>query len=226
MPPATYLKIFIPTLVVTLFFFFTSAYISTKLGAMPWPIVFSIVVSAGLLRLFSRHVNRHDVNMAQAGGTIGGLMAAAVAFVLPGLYLRPSQHLPSVWVLSLLAVAGGLLGVLLSDRVRPRYIEEAALPYPTGLAGGELIREGFDRGALFTFVVMAGLLTDAFTFLRDQLDHYVIPVTIGSVVRPAATVYQPLQVKPVDPLVGLRPGHLKKTGRLRYSILLSAPHHF
>lgn len=159
-----------------------------KLGAMPWPIVFSIVVSAGLLRLFSRHVNRHDVNMAQAGGTIGGLMAAAVAFVLPGLYLRPSHPpvggLPSVWVLSLLAGVGGLLGVLLSERVRHRYIEEAALPYPAGLAGGELIREGFDRGALFTFVVMAGLLTGAFTFLRDQLDLYVIPVTIGSVLLP------------------------------------------
>ena len=113
MPPATYLKIFITTLVVTLFLFFTSAYISMKLGAMPWPIVFSIVVSAGLLRLFSRHVNRHDVNMAQAGGTIGGLMAAAVAFVLPGLYLRPSSPpaggLPSVWVLSRLAGAGVLL---------------------------------------------------------------------------------------------------------------------
>jgi len=91
MPPATYLKIFITTLVVTLFLFFTSAYISMKLGAMPWPIVFSIVVSAGLLRLFSRHVNRNDVNMAQAGGTVGGLMVAAVVFVLPGLYLRPSQ---------------------------------------------------------------------------------------------------------------------------------------
>ncbi len=188
MPPVTYLKIFITTFVVTLFLFFTCAYISMKLGAMPWPIVFSIVVSAGLLRLFSKRVTRHEVNMAQAGGTIGGLMAAAVAFVLPGLYLQPSNpptgELPSVWVLSLLAGAGGLLGVLLSDRVRPRYIEKAALPYPAGQAGGELIREGFDRGALFSFVVLAGLLTGAFTFLRDQLDLYVIPVTIGSVLLP------------------------------------------
>lgn len=178
------LKIFAATVVVTLFLFFTSAYISMKLGAMPWPIVFSIVVSAGLLRIFSRRINRHDVNMAQAGGTIGGLMAAAVAFVLPGLYLRPSADLPSVWVLSLLAGAGGLLGVLLSDRVRPRFIEEEALPYPAGRAGGELIREGFDRGAMFTFVVLAGLITGVFTFLRDQLDLYVVPVAIGSVLLP------------------------------------------
>ncbi|MFB0515455.1 MAG: OPT/YSL family transporter, partial [Candidatus Neomarinimicrobiota bacterium] len=178
------LKIFATTLVVTLFLFFTSAYISLKLGAMPWPIVFSIVVSAGLLRLFSKKINRHDVNMAQAGGTIGGLMAAAVAFVLPGLYLHPPQNLPSVWTLGLLAGAGGLLGVLLSDRVRPHYIDQENLPYPAGRAGGELIREGFDRGTLFAFVVLAGLLTGAFTFLRDHFDIYLVPVTIGSLLLP------------------------------------------
>ncbi|GAG35783.1 unnamed protein product [marine sediment metagenome] len=50
MSPVTYLKISITTLVVTLFLFFLSAYISMRLGAIPWPIVFSIVVSAGLLR--------------------------------------------------------------------------------------------------------------------------------------------------------------------------------
>jgi uncharacterized oligopeptide transporter (OPT) family protein len=177
-------KILFSTLIVTWFLFFTSAYISMKLGAMPWPIVFSIVVSAGLLRLFNREVSRHDVNTAQAGGTIGGLMAAAVAFVLPGLYLHPAGILPSIWILSLLAGAGGLLGVLLSDRVRQRYIDELALPYPAGQAGGELIREGFDRGTLFTIVVMAGLITGVFTFIRDELDLYVVPVTIGSVILP------------------------------------------
>ncbi|UCD37985.1 MAG: OPT/YSL family transporter [Fidelibacterota bacterium] len=182
MPLKYYIRIFAATLVVTLFLFFTSAYISMKLGAMPWPIVFSIVVSAGLLRLFSRQINRHDVNTAQAGGTIGGLMAAAVAFVLPGLFLLPPENLPATWIISLLAGTGGLLGVLLSDRVRHRYIDELALPYPAGRAGGELIQEGFDRGTLFTFVVLAGLLTGAFTFLRDQLDLYLIPVTIGSIV--------------------------------------------
>ena len=180
----TTVRILFATLIVTWFLFFTSAYISMKLGAMPWPIVFSIVVSAGLLRIFSREISRHDVNTAQAGGTIGGLMAAAVAFVLPGMYLHPIGELPSIWILSLLAGAGGLLGVLLSDRVRQRYIDELALPYPAGQAGGELIREGFDRGALFTIVVLAGLLTGIFTFLRDALDLYVVPVTIGSVILP------------------------------------------
>ena len=177
-------KVLGTTLVVTLFLFFTSAYISLRLGAMPWPIVFSIVVSAGLLRGVSPKANRHDINMAQAGGTIGGLMAAAVAFVLPGLYLQPSHDLPSPLVLSLLAGVGGLLGVLLSDRVRPRYMKEAALSYPAGQAGGELIREGFERSPLFNTVLLAGLVTGAAVLLRDQLGLYVVPVTLGAVVLP------------------------------------------
>ncbi len=176
---ASTLKILFVTLLVTLFLFFTSAFISLKLGAMPWPIVFSIVVSAGLLRLISRQPNMHDVNMAQAGGTMGGLVAAAVVFVLPGMYLQPLADIPSVGLLSLLAGTAGLLGVMLSDRVRHRYVEELGLPYPAGQAGGELIREGFDRGALFRLVVLAGLLTGALTLLRDHLDLYVVPVALG-----------------------------------------------
>ncbi|MEE9162197.1 MAG: OPT/YSL family transporter [Candidatus Neomarinimicrobiota bacterium] len=184
MPAGSLVKILGVSVIVTLFLFFTSAYISLKLGAMPWPIVFSIVVSAGLLRVVSRQANKHDVNVAQAGGTIGGLMAAAVAFVLPGLYLYPAQELPPVVVLSLLAGVAGLLGVLLSDRVRPRYVEQAALPYPAGQAGGELINEGFSGGTLFKLVLLAGLLTGAFTLLRDQLGFYVVPLTLGGVVLP------------------------------------------
>lgn len=185
MPVASYPRILMVTILVTWFLFFTSAYISLRLGALPWPIIFSIVVSAGLLRLTGRGVNRHDVNMAQAGGSVGGLTAAAVAFVLPGLYLAvPAESLPSPWHLAILATAGGLLGVLLSDRIRPLYIDSGNLPYPAGKAGGELIREGFDQSRLFGLVLMAGLVTGAFVLLRDAFDLYVIPLAIGATVLP------------------------------------------
>lgn len=110
MSPVTYLKIFTTTLVVTLFLFFTSVYISMKLGAMPWPIVFSIVVSAGLLCLFSRHVTQHEVNMAQAGGTIGG--EGIVGFVTATLATTTPANLTIFRLVGaglLLLAAGGIL---------------------------------------------------------------------------------------------------------------------
>lgn len=170
---------------VTLFLFFTSAYISLRLGALPWPIIFSIVVSAGLLRLSGRNVNRHEVNIAQAGGSIGGLVAAAVAFVLPGLYLisTPAQ-IPSPWLLAALAAAAGWLGVLLADRVRPVYIDNNSLPFPAGLAGGNLIHEGFNQSRLFTAVVVAGAATALFALGRDALDVYIVPITIAGIALP------------------------------------------
>lgn len=173
------------TAAVSLFLFFTSAYISLRLGAMPWPIIFSIVVSGGLLRLTGSEFNRHDVNVAQAGGTIGGLIAAAISFVLPGLYLTSTSiSIPSPWYFAGLAGAGGMLGVLLADRARPIFIDAGDLPYPAGRAGGELIKEGFNRSRLFRFVVVAGLLTGAFALLRDHAGLYIIPVTIGGTVLP------------------------------------------
>ena len=185
MPVASYPRILLVTVLVTLFLFFTSAYISLRLGALPWPIIFSIVVSAGLLRLTGRGLDRHDVNIAQAGGSIGGLTAAAVAFVLPGLYLTtPTDSLPSPWHLAILATTAGLLGVLLSDRIRPLYIDRGNLPYPAGKAGGELIREGFDQSRLFGIVLMAGLVTGAFVLLRDALDLYIVPLAVGATMLP------------------------------------------
>ncbi|MCH8326932.1 MAG: OPT/YSL family transporter [Candidatus Marinimicrobia bacterium] len=170
---------------VSLFLFFTSAYISLRLGALPWPIIFSIVVSAGLLRLTGRDVNRHEVNVAQAGGSIGGLVAAAVAFVLPGLYLGTAfPDTPSPWLWAALAAVAGWLGVLLADRVRPLYIDDPALPYPAGRAGGELIRAGFSHGKLFAVVVAAGAATGLFALVRDALDIFIIPVTIAGTVLP------------------------------------------
>ncbi len=70
------LKPIISAVIIAVFLFFTSAYIALKMGALPWPIIFSIIVSSGLLKIFGG-LSTNKVNIAQAGGSIGGLMAAA-----------------------------------------------------------------------------------------------------------------------------------------------------
>ncbi len=169
----------IATSAVALFLFFTSAYISLRLGALPWPIIFSIVASAGILRLTGKDLDRHQINTAQAGGSIGGLVAAAVAFVLPGLYLQADLTMPPIWAMSLLAVVSAITGILLAYRVRHQYIEVENLPYPAGRAGGELIKAGFDHGQLFKYVVVTATIMAAFTLTRDALDLYIVPLALG-----------------------------------------------
>ena len=135
---------------LSLFLLASSTYIAVKIGALPWPIVFSVIVSGGIIKLLNRRrpVNIHEINVAQAGASIGGLIAAGIAFTIPGiLYLNQSQGLqidwPNPWLLGLLTALAALLGVLLSIPLKQTFIDQEQLPYPAGTAGAE---SGCPRG--------------------------------------------------------------------------------
>ena len=58
---------------LSLFLLASSSYIALKIGAMPWPIIFSVIVAGGILRLGGKSANVHEINVAQAGASVGGL---------------------------------------------------------------------------------------------------------------------------------------------------------
>ena len=64
---------------LTLFLLTSSSYIAIKIGAQPWPIFFSVIISGGVLKVLSgsQKTSVHEINVAQAGASIGGLVAAA-----------------------------------------------------------------------------------------------------------------------------------------------------
>jgi uncharacterized oligopeptide transporter (OPT) family protein len=107
---------------LSLFLLMSTSYIALKLGAAPWPIIFSVIVSGTIIKFLNRKrdINIHEINVAQAGGSIGGLVAAGITFTLPGLiYINQTQgldiELPESWILSLLFATAGVLGLILSD---------------------------------------------------------------------------------------------------------------
>lgn len=159
---------------LSLFLLMSSTYISIKLGALPWPIIFSVIVSGGIIKLFNRskESNIHEVNAAQAGASIGGLIAAGLAFTVPGiLFLNQTRHLhipwPNPWVLGILTVVAGLLGILLSVPLKYTFIDEEKLPYPAGTAGAELLKLGKTGGKQLFFIMMVGSAAAIFALLRD-----------------------------------------------------------
>ena len=156
---------------LTLFLVSASSYIALRLGALPWPIIFSVIVSGAILKWFK--TTTHEINVAQAGGTIGGLLASGVVFTIPGiLYLQRTEGLdisiPAWWVLALICVAGGILGVLLSIPVRRAFIDEEDLPYPSGAAGAEVLKAEYYGGEHAYLVAIVGLLAGIFAISRDM----------------------------------------------------------
>ncbi len=159
---------------VSLFLLTSSTYIALKFGLLPWPIIFSVIVSGGLLKLVNRgkSVSIHEINCAQAGSSIGGLIAGGIAFTVPGiLYLNQARNTelawPNPWFLAFLTVTAGLLGLLLSVPLKYRFVDEEQLPYPAGTAGAELLRAGKAGGKQLAMIVSVAAAAGAFALLRD-----------------------------------------------------------
>jgi len=171
------LKTIIIAVIIAVFLFFTSAFIALKMGALPWPIIFSIIVSAGLLKLFNA-LTPHRVNIAQAGGSIGGLMAAAVVFTLPGLILENPNFISHGWLV-LTCASAAILGIGLSIPLREEYIVKQNLPFPAGRAGGEVIKTVFNQDHRFGLMIIFVILAALFTLGRDALDWNYIDLGVA-----------------------------------------------
>lgn len=159
---------------LTLFLAASSSYIALKLGALPWPIIFSVIVSGGLIKILSgrKPVDIHEINVAQAGASIGGLVAAGIVFTIPGIiFLNEKHHLqidwPDPFMLALVTVCAGLLGVLLSVPLKQTFVDREKLPYPSGTAGAELLKLGKTGGRLLLKITLIGALAAVFALLRD-----------------------------------------------------------
>ncbi|MEE9171215.1 MAG: OPT/YSL family transporter [bacterium] len=159
---------------LALFLLASSSYIAIRMGALPWPIIFSVIVSGGIIKVLARarKVDIHEVNVAQAGGSIGGLVAAGIVFTVPGiLYLNQTRGLeiawPNPWILGLLTSMAGLLGILLSMPLKYAFIDRDKLPYPAGTAGAELLKLGKTGGRQLLMILIIGAAAAAFALLRD-----------------------------------------------------------
>ena len=159
---------------LSLFLLASSSYIAIKIGALPWPIIFSVIVSGGIIKLLtkSQRLNVHEINVAQAGASIGGLVAAGIVFTVPGIiYLNQTRNLDIAWpnpyLLGLLTAVAGLLGILLSVPLKYTFVDEEQLPYPAGAAGAELLKLGQTGCRQLFFILMCGTAPAVFALVRD-----------------------------------------------------------
>ena len=172
------------TILLSIFLAIISTYIALKISALPWPIVFSVVVSMGILTAIrGKKTSSHEINVAQAGGTMGGLIAAGIVFVIPAIiFLNQNTNynlpFPSIYELVTIAIFGGLLGVSLSMPIRRVLIDEENLPYPSGLAGAEIIKSGDEGGTKALVLLNAALLAAVYAVVSNLALPPIITITI------------------------------------------------
>ena len=142
-----------------------NAYLGLRAGltiSTSIPVAVMTVAAFQTLKKFGGTSNILEANMAQTVGSASSSVASGVIFTLPALFLW-GLH-PSLMQMTLLAMSGGLLGVLFMIPLRRFLIERehGKLPYPEGTAcahvlvaneaGGNQARNvfiGLGAGALY-----------------------------------------------------------------------------
>lgn len=176
----------------------SSLYTALKLGALPWPIFFVVLLALFTLRVcarFGRSTNINEANVSATMMSAGAMVAGGIAFTVPGLYiLMPDAELPFV-TLALAALAGVALGCVGTALFRRYFIQDIELSFPIGTGAAETLKASFDGGknAVVLFVsagiaLVIAFARDLFALLPPLLFSWVrIPgVTFGVYCSPMA----------------------------------------
>ena len=128
------------------------------------------VISMGILRGIMRTGTILENNIVQTIASAGESLAAGIIFTIPALVITGVWDGFDFWSVTLIAVLGGMLGVLFMIPLRRALIiEEKELVYPEGVACAEVLKTGEAGGSGIGFVFGALGIGAIFKFLISGL---------------------------------------------------------
>lgn len=179
----------------------SSVYTALKMGALPWPTIFTSITALVLLRAAGR-TSLNEANVTQIIMSAGSMVAGGLAFTIPGVWMLGLDAELSWIEIGGVALAGTLLGLVCTALIRRRFVEESDLEYPIGTAAAETLMASRAGGAtgkrLFGSMAAAG----AWCALRDVAG--VVPAMIGALPIPGVAfgIYNSPMLLSVGFLVG------------------------
>ena len=151
-----------------------NAYLGLRVGLTVSASIPAAVISLGVIRVIMKKNSILESNMVQTIGSAGESLAAGAIFTMPALFLWAEEgkiDMPGYLEITLIALFGGILGVLFMIPLRKALIveEHGILPYPEGMACAEVLLAG-EEGGSNASTVFAGMgLGAAFKFIVDGL---------------------------------------------------------
>lgn len=181
LPEITVTSIIIGILLAVLFGG-ANAYLGLRVGMTVSASIPAAVISMGVIRVILRRDSILENNMVQTIGSAGESVAAGAIFTMPALFMWAQEGgtaAPSLVEIALIALCGGILGVLFMIPLRSALIvqEHGVLPYPEGTACAEVLLAGEEGGAKAS-TVFAGmgigavykLITDGLKLFPSEVD--------------------------------------------------------
>ena len=182
MPELTVTSIIMGVLLAVIFGA-ANAYLGLRVGMTVSASIPAAVISMGVIRIIMRKNSILESNMVQTIGSAGESLAAGAIFTMPALFLWAEEGLcsmPSLVEITLIALCGGVLGVLFMVPLRNALIvkEHLTLLYPEGTACADVLLAGEEGGANASTVFSGMGLAAVFKLIVDGLK--VIPADVSA----------------------------------------------
>ena len=127
------------------------------------------VISMAILKLF-RNSNVLENNMVQTAASAGESLAAGVIFTIPALIIMGYWEEFNYWETTLIAMTGGILGILFTIPLRNALIVKEKLKFPEGVATAEVLKTGEDSGGTVKYLVWGGVIGGLFKLSDSALN--------------------------------------------------------
>lgn len=161
-----------------------NAYLGLRVGMTVSASIPAAVISMGIIRGIMHKDSILENNMVQTIGSAGESLAAGAIFTLPAIFMWAQEGIgsnPNIVEIGLIALCGGVLGVLFMVPLRTALIvqEHGVLPYPEGMACAEVLVAG-EEGGVKSGTVFTGLGVAAlYKFIADGLKLFPSEVDVS-----------------------------------------------
>ncbi|MEM1119183.1 MAG: oligopeptide transporter, OPT family [Bacteroidota bacterium] len=155
--PEVTVKAFILGAVLSIILSAANAYLGLFAGLTVSASIPAAVLSMAILKLF-KNSNILENNIVQTAASAGESVAAGAIFTFPALILMDYWADFSYLETALIALCGGVLGVLFTIPLRSALIVKQKLQFPEGVATAELLKTGEKGGDSVKYLVWGGLL--------------------------------------------------------------------
>lgn len=161
-----------------------NAYLGLRVGMTVSASIPAAVLSMGAIRFIFKRDSILENNMVQTIGSAGESVAAGAIFTMPALFMWAAEGLcdmPSVVEIGLIALCGGVLGVLMMIPLRSALIvqEHGKLGYPEGKACAEVLMAGEEGGSRASAVFWGLGIAAVYKFVTDGLKLFPSEVEYG-----------------------------------------------
>lgn len=159
-----------------------NAYLGLRVGMTVSASIPAAVISMGIIRKVLKRDSILENNMVQTIGSAGESVAAGAIFTLPALFMWAKEGMgnaPSLVEIGLIALCGGVLGVLMMIPLRSALIvkEHGVLAYPEGQACAEVLIAGEEGGAKASTVFSGLGIAAVYKFIADGLKVFPSEIT-------------------------------------------------